>query len=204
MKITRANFAKAITKQLAFGKRMNSMEVQKTLQGLGVDPRFAGEVKESTLKKAYDTLKDKGLLRGEATNAGKISFEKTVIKDVAAQQRTGLTDAQKKMNTKSLLKERLQEEATTKKNLGNAVDRITNIGLGKGTSDTGPLTTVATSQPRAVQLSRTTLPSQTRATPVYGSPEERATIPLETTKKTTTPLPTTPSRTDELPDLFGF
>lgn len=130
MKITRSAFAKAVAKQLAPGKRIASAEVQKTLQQMGMDPRFKGEVKEYQLRGAFETLKEKGLLKSSAAATGTYAFSQTVKQEAHHEANPGLSKEKQLAHSKSLLRERLDEEAAKKQRMTEALN-----GVQKGTRD---------------------------------------------------------------------
>jgi hypothetical protein len=134
MKITRSAFAKAVAKQLAPGKRINSAEVQKTLQQMGVDPRFKGEVKEYQLNSAFETLKEKGLLKSSASATGNIAFKDSVKREAQHEAHPGLSKEKQLAHSKALLRERLDEEAAKKQRMTDALNNVQKGTKGEGKS----------------------------------------------------------------------
>lgn len=208
MKITRSAFAKAVAKQLAPGKRINSAEVQKTLQQMGVDPRFKGEVKEYQLKDAFETLKEKGLLKSSAAATGQHVFTDSVKKEAHHEANPGLSKEQQLAHNKSLLRERMDEEAAKKQRITEALQG------GKGSAGhtkasgekSGSVPPAMAKAPIGSAVVQSRRPNDTSVRPAapaaaWEGPsqgEEQAVI-----RARTVPPVQQDQRTQEPPDMFG-
>ncbi len=219
MKITRSAFAKAVAKQLAPGKRLNSAEVQKTLQKMGVDPRFKGEVKEYQLKDAFETLKEKGLLKSSAVTTGHYVFNESVKKEAHQEANPGLSKEKQLAHSKSVLRQRLDEEAIKKLRITEALNGAQK-GAKEGTKQTPSHTSGKSSAPPAMakapiaRVNEQGSAASTRRTDVQDILVERPSLsaawdgPPQAEEQTVTRSHTTPpvsqdQRTQEPPDMFG-
>jgi|GEM_PF-5622149 len=131
MKITKTAFGKAISKNLAPGKRLDSGVVKKVLEKTGVNLRHAGEIRTSQVKAAFEELKKEGMLKSSASSSGVSAFKSTVAKEVDIEAHPGLSEKQKLVHAKAMLHERMDEEAAAKKRVDEAFGAVRNGGQAK-------------------------------------------------------------------------
>jgi transcriptional regulator with GAF, ATPase, and Fis domain len=204
MKISRGAFEKAVAKNLAVGKRVSSAEVRKTLQKIGIDPRFKGQVRESQLKMAFQVLKEKGLLKQQAQTAGEVSFRTSVKKEAQHEAHPGISKERAQALAKGRLREQMAEEEAKKQ-------RITEALGGAKQKAPGAAAPVRTERGAAMpSMARTSLPGKPgqQREQVIGAvtgalPPEPAPPGQKPSARPEPIAPKKPELAPEPPDMFG-